>query len=34
VRKAIENAVRWAAAPKGPEPRYGMVEPLEKLGKL
>jgi trehalose utilization protein len=32
VRKAIENAVRWAAAPKGPEPRYGMVEPLEKLG--
>ena len=33
VRKVIENAVRWAAAPRGPEPRYGMVEPLEKLGK-
>jgi trehalose utilization protein len=33
VRKVIENAVRWAAAPQGPEPRYGMVEPLEKLGK-
>jgi Trehalose utilization protein len=33
VRKVIESAVRWAAAPRGPEPRYGMVEPLEKLGK-
>jgi trehalose utilization protein len=33
VRKVIENVVRWAAAPRGPEPRYGMVEPLEKLGR-
>ncbi len=31
VLKVIGNAVRWAAAPRGPVPTFGNVKPLEQL---